>query len=271
MKYEFEKQRTGLKIPNITIWFLISFTWLLASKTYGAQVYSLNDLHVIEAEISRQGLTRITVKDDRILNVFGITGEYVLETDEDQGQIFIRPMGPGSLNPISLTLTTEKGRTQDLHLSPKDKAPEALILQAAENSAKQLKKKLSSELPQELAPDFPSRESIEELIKACQEDRIPVGYKKIPLDIIPMAEGQQGGYRLIRELRGTGLKGMPLRGLPLKGLTYAIKNEGVIPWILAESDFAGKLEMQVIAILMPKKILNPGESTHVYVIATVTE
>lgn len=244
-------------------------TTLVSAESHGALLRPLNDLHVIEAEISRQGLTRITVKQDRILNVFGITGEYVLEADEDQGQIFIRPMGPGSLNPISLTLTTEKGHTQDLQLTPKDKAPEALILQAVEDSEEHLTKKITQ--------DFPSRDAIEELIKACQEDRIPVGYKPMPLDIKP----QQGPHRLIREIRGSSLKGdplrgvplrgLPLKGVPLRGLTYEVKNSDTIPWILAESGFAAELETQVIAILMPKKLLKPGESAYVYVVANVTE
>lgn len=273
MKYEFKKRDKKQKIDyKLLIWpisvfcylmpgfcFVMSVIWLLAPAAHSALLRPLNDLHVIEAEISRQGLTRITVKNDRILNVFGITGEYVLEADEDQGQIFIRPMGPGSLNPISLTLTTEKGHTQDLRLNPKDKAPEALILEAAVSSEEHLTEKT--------AQDFPSRDAIEELLQACQEDRIPVGYKRMPLDI----KAQQGPHRLIREIRNDSLKALPLRGIPLRGLTYEVKNSATIPWILAESEFAQKLDTEVIAILMPKKLLKPGESTYVYVVAKVTE
>src|SRR3990167_8914507 len=70
--------------------------------------------------------------------VFEVTGEYVLETDEDQGQVFIRlpNFSETSLKPISLTLTTEKGRTQDLRLIPKDQAAEALILKPLEENQK---------------------------------------------------------------------------------------------------------------------------------------
>lgn len=230
--------------------FLIPITWNL-SAAYGAQLYPLNDLHVIKATISHQGLTRITVKDDRILNVFGITGEYVLETDEDQGQIFIRPMGAGSLNPISLTLTTEKGYTQDLRLAPMDKAPEALILQAEEASNEGLAKKK--------AQSIASLGEIESLIQACQEERIPVDYRSMPLDIVPKKVGtQHKEYRLIREIRGPGLK----------GLTYEVRNTSQIPLIMAEQSFADR---DVIAVYMPLRLLNPGEKTHVYVISKVTE
>lgn len=214
---------------------------LLTSKVHSAILHPLNDLKVIEAAISRQGLTRITVKDDRVLNVFGITGEYVLETDEDQGQVFIRPMGPGSLNPISLTLTTEKGHTQDLRLIPKDKAPEALILRANDTAHEQ-----------KIAQALPNREEIEVLLAACQGGRIPVGYTLKPLDLKTL----QNPHHLIREIHNTALR----------GLTYEVKNSGTTPWILSESGFAQKLDADVIAILMPKKLLKPGESTHVYVV-----
>lgn len=230
--------------------------FIAETSAQSAILHSLNDFNGIEVGVSRQGLTRITVKDDRILNVFGITGEYVLETDEDQGQVFIRPLGPGTLNPISLTLTTEKGCTQDLRLIPKDKAPEALILQAD-----------STEKETKLAQTLPSREEVEELLYACQAGRIPVGYILKPLDLKTL----QQPYRLMRDIRNDPLRevplnGFPLKGFPLRGLTYEVKNTSNLPWILSESSFAEKLNEDVIAILMPQKLLKPGESTHVYIV-----
>jgi hypothetical protein len=101
--------------------------FFFGTTIHAAIVKPLDNLKVIEVFIAREGLTRITVKDDRILNVFGVTGEYVLEADEDQGQIFIQPADLGATKPLSLTITTEGGHTQDLRLLLKDQAPEALI------------------------------------------------------------------------------------------------------------------------------------------------
>lgn len=243
-------KKKKLKLLAAASCSLIPVTWYLG-VAHAALLCPLNDIKVIKAEVSRQGLTRITVKDDRILNVFGITGEYVLETDEEQGQIFIRPMGQGSLNPISLTLTTEKGHTQDLQLLPKDKIPEALILQAAEPSKEGSAKNRNQKAI--------SRDEVESLIQAAQEDRIPVGYNPIPLDIIPKKSGiQHKEYKLIREIRG------PL----LKGLTYEVRNTSQIPLIMAEQSLA---EPDVVAVYMPLRLLNPGEKTHVYVVSKITE
>jgi hypothetical protein len=57
---------------------------LLGTAAQAAIIHPLNDLKVIEVPISQSGLTRITVKGDRISNVFGVAGEYVMEPDEDQ-------------------------------------------------------------------------------------------------------------------------------------------------------------------------------------------
>lgn len=210
---------------------------LLGASAQAALIHPLNDLKVIEAPISQTGLTRITVKGDRISNVFGVAGEYVMEPDEDQGQVFIRPLEP-ALNPISLTVTTEGGHTQDLRLIPLNQAPEALILQA-EGETQQT--------------HTISRNEIEDLLYACVEGRIPVGYKSVPLKIPQNDEP----HSLLREIKGE----------KLRGLTYEVKNWATIPWILAESGFAQRLNIEVVAVLMPKKILKPGERMHVYVAA----
>lgn len=218
--------------------------FLLGTAAQAALIYPLSDLKVIEVPISQAGLTRITVKGDRISNVFGVAGEYVMEPDEDQGQVFIRLLEP-ALNPISLTLTTEGGHTQDLRLVPKDQAPEALILKAEQIP--------DSKKAQALLTTSITRNEIEELLQACEEGRIPIGYENIPLSIPTPDEP----YRLIREVKNS----------KLRGLTYEVKNWATIPWILAESGFSQKLDAEVVAILMPKKILKPGESAYVYVCA----
>jgi type-F conjugative transfer system secretin TraK len=252
MNYEvnnmIEKETICLKVTSFLVSFfctLISAFCLmtfvlccLAFDSHAAQLHSLNDLKVIEVPISNTGLTRITVKEDRISNVFGVAGEYVMEADETQGQVFIRPLEP-ALNPISLTLTTEGGHTQDLRLVPKNQAPEALILKAEQNS--------NVEKTQESI----SRNEIEDLLYALLEGRIPIGYKSVALEIPTSDEP----HRLISEVKSN----------KLRGLTYEVKNGATIPWILAESGFTEKLNLDVVAVLMPQKLLKPGERMRVYV------
>jgi hypothetical protein len=236
---------------------------LIAAESHAALIHPLNDLKVIEAPISQLGLTRITVKGDRISNVFGVAGEYVMEPDEDQGQVFIRPLG-AAMGPISLTLTTEDGRVQDLRLVPNNQMPEAIVLESRAVTGGNSQTLLTERIVRnnttrddttrgEITCDEITRDEIEDLLLACSEGRIPVGYKNVALDL-PDSDEE---HRLISEIKNG----------KLRGLTYEVKNLASIPWILSESGFAQKLESDVVAVLMPQKLLNPGERMHVYVAA----
>lgn len=220
-------------------WFCIL---LLGSTAQAAMMRPLDPLNSIEASISSQDLTRIAVKEDRILNVFGSSDEYVLEADEDQGQVFIRPLI--FHKPISLTLTTEAGHTQDLRLVPKDQAPEALILKTDEKDK------------QKLSQSSITRNEVETLLHACQEGRIPLGYKVAPLDLNTL----KSSPLLIREIRGE----------KLRGLTYEVSNPSKISLILSEEALVKSLHLikpHIIAVLMTHKTLTPGEKTYVHAVA----
>lgn len=245
--------------PSIHGFFMFLF---IGTAAHAALVYPLDEKKTLEVPISQEDLTRIKVENDRILHVFGLAGDYVLETDDHQGQIFIRPLQGGdpeprineslvsrsSSKPINLTLTTEGGHTQDLRLIPKDQAPEALIL------------KMDTEISQEPGREkYTStslfREEIEELIEACQEDRIPLGYKEMPLNLSTL----QGPHLLIREIQGQ----------KLRGLTYRVQNNSQNLMVLSEPELAQQIFSKnslntLIALLVSKKTLNPGEETNVY-------
>lgn len=238
----------NLKFDNLlktTALALLTLSFLETSAN-AAIVRTLDGSKSIEVAVSKQNLTRITVKDDRVANIFGITGEYVLEADEGLGQVFIRPTTETN-KPIYLTLTTEKGHTQDLRLIPKDQAPEALILEEGQ---------------QEPLPSMVSiaRDEIEGLLEACQEGRIPLGYKVGPLDLKPFKGAFKDLHLLIREIRGE----------KLRALTYEVKNLSQVPLILSEQNFTHiphAKRRDIIAVLVRKKTINPGEKTHVHVIA----
>ena len=242
-----------LKTPALAL-LTLSF---LETSANAAILRTLDDSKSIEISISKENLTRITVKDDRVTNVFGITGEYVLEADEELGQVFIRPIGHEINKPIHLTLTTEKGHTQDLRLIPKDQAPTALILEEGQQETL-----LSQGSTAQVSATRVSiaRDEIEGLLQACQEMRIPVGYKVAPLDLKPLKGPFKGPHLLIREIHGE----------KLRALTYEVKNLSTLPLILSEDTFTQiphAKKSDIIAVWIAKKTINPGESTYVHVIA----
>lgn len=243
-----------LKTPALAL-LTLSF---LETSANAAILRTLDDSKSIEISISKQSLTRITVKDDRVANVFGITGEYVLEADEELGQVFIRPIGHETNKPIHLTLTTEKGHTQDLRLIPKDQAPEALILEEnkQETFLSQGSTAHASAAQVSATRVSIARDEIEGLLQACQEMRIPLGYKVAPLDLKTF----KGPHLLVREIRGE----------KLRALTYEVKNLSKLPLILSEDKFTQiphAKKSDIIAVWIAKKTINPGESAYVHVIA----
>lgn len=235
--------------------------FLISTSAHAAITKNLDEMKVIEVPISREGLTRIKVQEDRILHVFGNAGEYVLETDEDQGQIFIRPIPSEefSSKSISLTITTEAGYTQDLRLSPKNQAPEALILKADITIQQEIEKEKRAS-----APLF--QEEVEGLILALRTGGIPLGYKEMPIGLTTL----QGPYQRVRELQGQ----------TLRGFTYHVQNKTQEMLVLSESEIEKNILTHqklaegrssktkvIVAILVSKKTLNPGEGAEIYVVA----
>ena len=120
----------------------------------------------------------------------------------------------------------------------------------------------------DIARDDLTREGVEDLIDACREGRIPLGYKVAP---IPLETGNKQrsltpntkpfieSHSLVRELRGE----------KLRCLTYEVRNTTKASLTLSEPEFAKSLSLKIpniIAILMPIKTLNTGERTQVHVV-----
>lgn len=199
----------------------------------------MDEMKVLELKISKEGLTRISVKSDRIANVYGLSGEFLMEPDEDQGQIFIRPQGPGMTKPFHLTLTTEGGRTQDLRLVPHETTPEAIVLTPQET--------LPSHSP--MTPQM-SREEIIDLLKACREGSIPSGYHVRVIDL----KEQTDPHLILREIRNDRLIAQTLEVTnPQKEMMYLNPQDyGTAPG--------------TVAVSLSKKVLKPGEKGEIYVI-----
>ncbi len=92
------------------------------------QTLVISDGQRIEAAIAPDIMNRITVVNDRITNIFGDEGTFVTETDDQTGQMFIKPSSENGSKPLSLTLITENGVTQDLTLNPTDTAAATILL-----------------------------------------------------------------------------------------------------------------------------------------------
>src|SRR3990167_2070698 len=91
------------------------------------QSFNLVDHQRTEIMVSNRQMNRIAVKGDRIQQVFGADEHFHMETDEHGGQIFLKFLSNQMLEPLSLTIVTEAGLTQDLTLMPDDMEAQTIL------------------------------------------------------------------------------------------------------------------------------------------------
>jgi conjugal transfer pilus assembly protein TraK len=107
--------------------FLLPLLLALSSPASALQILDAKDGETVLGKISQKEVTRISVERGRIRKVTGNTGEFVLEKDEEKGQIFIRPVSPESTKPINLFITSERS-TIGLVLQPVDTPSDTLVI-----------------------------------------------------------------------------------------------------------------------------------------------
>ena len=102
-----------------------------------AQQFQMND-QIIHTKISYQNLNRIKVKGDKIDSIAGIETAFHFEKNDKTGEIFIRPTEDNGYSPISLSLTTTSGKTQDLVLEVADGEANTIELVAEKEEYQQI-------------------------------------------------------------------------------------------------------------------------------------
>ena len=102
-----------------------------------AEQFKMTD-GIIHAKISYQNLNRIKVKGDKIDSIAGIETAFHFEKNDKTGEIFIRPTEDNGYSPISLSLITTSGKTQDLLLEVADGEANTIELVAEKEEYQQI-------------------------------------------------------------------------------------------------------------------------------------
>ena len=101
-----------------------------STEVQAVQSFNLVDHQRTEIMVSNQQMNRIAVKGDRIQQVFGADEHFHIETDDHGGQIFLKFLSNQMLEPVSITIVTEAGLTQDLTLMPDDLDAQTVLFKA---------------------------------------------------------------------------------------------------------------------------------------------
>ena len=151
---------------------------MLSTRTAFADTQTLiiSEGSRLEASIAADVMNRLAVANDRIVNVFGDDGTFVTQTDDQTGQVFIKPTAENGVNPLSITVITENNVTQDLTLNPTPGPASTIILK---NTVIQSEKLFSEDLP------LPQRGSEAE---ASTQERVIQVMKKAALGELDLSQ-----------------------------------------------------------------------------------
>ena len=214
----------------------------LSSPALALQVVDARDGETAVAKISQKEVTRIVFEKSRVRRVTGNAGEFVLEKDEDKGQVFIRPTSAENAMPINLFIMSDRG-TVGLLLQPVDMPTDTIVIREGREPA-----------PRESRTERSGRHvrTIKNLLLAMATDALP--------DDMEIREvGQElalwPGVRLVlqRSYMGAGFVGE----------RYSLANITTATVSLTERDL---YKRGVMAVSLERATLTAGESTNLFVI-----
>jgi conjugal transfer pilus assembly protein TraK len=206
------------------------------------QVVDAKDGETVFAKISQKELTRIAFERGRVRKVTGNAGEFVLEKDEDKGQVFIRPAQAGSTKPINLFVTSERG-TVALLLQPIDAPSDSIVIREGREAGT---------APSRVERSGRHVRTIKNLLLAMATDALPEDME-IRETARELALRPDVRLTLQRVYLGSGIVGEK----------YQLANIASADLTLREPEL---YKSGVMAVSLEQRTLRPGEATNLFVI-----
>lgn len=215
---------------------------LLGNPARALQVVDAHDGETVLGKISRKEVTRIAFEHGRIRKVTGNAGEFVLEKDEEKGQVFIRPADPQSAKPINLFLTSERG-TVALLLQPVDTPSDTLVIRE----------------PRARSASLSRLESSGRHVRTCKNLLLALAGDALPEDMEAKELGRNvalwpGTHLILQRV---------LLGANVVGEKYQLTNLSAADLQVAEQDL---FKSGVMAVSVEHASLRPGDATNLFVI-----
>ena len=218
---------------------------LLGDPARALQIVDAQDGQTALAKLSRKEVTRIAFERGRVRKVTGNAGEFVLEKDDEKGQIFVRPSDPQSTKPINLFLTSDRG-TIALLLQPVDTPSDSIVIRELSDPRER------SIAPTRLEASGRHVRTLKNLLLALADDALPDDMQAHePARDIALWPGTR--LTLQRVLLGSGVVGEK----------YQLTNTGDTTLEIAETTL---FKAGVTAVNVEQPSLRPGEATNLFVI-----
>lgn len=239
---------------------------LRADPAHALQIVDAQDGQTAVGKLSRKEVTRIAFERGRVRKVTGSAGEFLLEKDDDQGQIFVRPTDPGSTKPINLFLTSDRG-TVALLLQPVDTPSESILIRQAPDA----REPRGPRGPREARQSHGSRATGEHSTAPTRLEASGRHVRTIKNLLLALAQdalpGDMDAREVAREITlwpGTRLTLLRvLLGTGVVGEKYQLTNVGDTSLEVAEHAL---FKPGVMAVSVERANLNPGDATNLFVI-----
>lgn len=217
-----------------------------STQACAVQNFNLVDHQRTEIQVSNRQMNRIAVKGDRIQQIFGADEHFHIETDDHGGQIFLKFLSDQMLEPVSLTIVTESGLTQDLTLMPDDMEAQTVLFKPGIGFDDAEDNRLESR-----------EDKIVELISAMAAGDRLEGYD---IKSIPPRENNEPNpaFKAIKTYEGESFK----------GIVYCLQNDSETVLKVTEQDVAQPGDL---AVSLSITTVAPGQSAQLYVIQAVKE
>jgi len=187
------KQRVRLYQFMVTLLGVMSYS--SSTATYGLVKAEIDDTHKLKVTFSAKDTNRITIDNSRIAQVFGIEELMAIQFDEENGQCFVKAKAnPG--HPVTLTLITEEGETQDLEVTFADVPSELVRLHSLKKDLKPLSDVVGDN-------DGSGHAEAIEVMKQLVRQQIPKGFTVMDLTD-PKDRALRNGCTLLTLKRLTG-------------------------------------------------------------------
>ena len=223
---------------------VMSFMSLVGVSAHGLQIKQIIQDERVSATISSQDLNRIEVKGDRITQVFGSSGTFIVDHDRESGHLYIKPTLANAMRPISISITTEKGLVQDLHLFPKAVPSETIFLKVKEKERGNHK-------------NF--KEEVIDLMQKVVRGDLPSHYEA-SFDSNPLYLWKDIKTEIIQSYRGS----------KYQAEVISFTNDTKSSVILHETQFLCK-EHPTLAVGIKQSFLEPGETSYIYRILKIQD
>lgn len=220
----------------------LGLAFLLAAPAWALQTIESGDGRSHVVKISLKELTRITVEGAKIRRIDFPDDDLVVEKDVEAGFILVRPNVP---KPINAFITTSTGATHALVMQPTDMPLETIVIR--EPSRKDDPKRTTTRIERAGSLEL----SVKRLVYAMARGDKP---SEFDVATVNRQVGLWNEATFVLLERYTGRS--------LIGERYRLTNVSKAVMRLSEQEL---YKQGVVAVSVEQHVLNPGESTDVFI------